>query len=109
MCSEHGHYKHPLNADHEMPYHELAGHPLPCTVVNADCKSNLRVLRAVATHFPLLRRLVGLLYEAIRQHRLLESIDTALCAGDFEKLTELCCITEYLMKACSIDVVQLVW
>ena len=32
-------------------------------------------------------------------------IDTALCAGDFEKLAELCCITEYnvLMKACSID------
>ena len=29
-CSEHGHYKHPLNADHEMPYYELAGHPLPC-------------------------------------------------------------------------------
>ena len=34
VCGEHGHYKHPLNADHEMPYHELAGHPLPCTVVN---------------------------------------------------------------------------
>ena len=62
-CSEHGHYKHPLNADHEMPYYELAGHPLPCTVVNANCKSGLRVLRAAATHFPLLRRLVGLLYE----------------------------------------------
>ena len=32
-------------------------------------------------------------------------IDTALCAGDYEKLTELCRITEYnvLMKACSID------
>ena len=105
VCSEHGHSKHPLNADHEMPYHELAGHPLPCTVVNADCKSSLRVVRAAATHFPLLRRLVGLLYEAIRQHRLLESIDTALYAGDFEKLTELCRITEYnvLMKACSID------
>ena len=105
VCSEHGHYKHPLNADHEMPYHELAGHPLPCTVVNADCKSSLRVLRAAATHFPLLRRLVGLLYEVIRQHRLLESIDTALCAGDFEKLTKLCRMTEYnvLTKACSID------
>ena len=83
MCSEHGHYKHPLNADHEMPYHELAGHPLPCTVVNANCKSSLRVLCAAATHFLLLRRLVGLLYEAIR-HRLLESIDTALYARDFE-------------------------
>ena len=65
-CSEHGHYTRPLNADHKMPYHELMGHPLPCTTVNADCESSLRVLCAGATHFPLLRRLVGLPYEAIR-------------------------------------------
>ena len=104
-CSEHGHYKHPLTADHKIPYYELAGHPLPCNMVNIDCKSSLRVLCAAATHFPLLRRLVGLLYEAISQHRQLESIDTALCARDFEKLTELCRITEYnvLMKVRSID------
>ena len=44
-----------------------------------------------------------MLYTAIRQHRLLESIDTALCAGDIEKLSKLCCITQYtkLLKACS--------
>ena len=104
-CSEHGHYTCPLNADHKMPYHELAGHPIPCTTVNADCKSSLRVLRAGATHFPLLRRFVGLLYEAIRQHRLLQSIDTALCAGEFEKLTKLCAISDYndLLKTCSSD------
>ena len=104
-CSEHGHYTRPLNADHKMPYHELAGHALPCTTVNADCESSLRVLRAGATHFPLLRRFVGLLYEAIRQHHLLESIDTALCAGEFEKLTKLCGISDYndLLKTCSSD------
>ena len=34
-----------------------------------------------------------MLYEGIRQHRLLESIDTALCAGDFEKLLKLCAIS----------------
>ena len=104
-CSEHGHYTRPLNADHKMPYHELAGHPLPCSTVNADCESSLRVLRAGATHFPLLRRFVGLLYEAIRQHRLLESIDTALCVGEFEKLTKLCAISDYndLLKTCSSD------
>ena len=33
------------------------------------------------------------LYEGIRQHWLLESIDTALCAGDFEKLLKLCAIS----------------
>lgn len=24
-----------MNADHELPYHELAGYSFPCTVVNA--------------------------------------------------------------------------
>ena len=46
-------------------------------------------MRAAATHFPQLRRFLHLLYEGIRQHRLLESIDTALCAGDIEKLSKL--------------------
>ena len=81
-CTEHGHYSRPLNvlnSKGETLYYELAGHPLPCT---SDCQSSLRVLRAAATHFPQLRRLVYLLYDAIRQHRLLENIDTALCAGD---------------------------
>ena len=40
-----------------------------------------------------MRKLVCLLYDAIRQHRLLESIDTALCAGDFAKLSILCGIS----------------
>ena len=92
-CTEHGHYSRPLNMQNsqgETLYYELAGHPLPCT---SDCQSNLRVLRAAATHFPQLRRLVCLLYEAIRQHRLLQSIYTALCAGDFAKLSKLCGIS----------------
>ena len=85
-CTEHGHYSrllNVLNSKGEMLYYELAGHPLPCT---SDSQSSLRVLRAAATHFPQLRRLVFLLYDAIRQYRLLERIDTALCAGDLEKL-----------------------
>ena len=94
MCTEHGHYSRPLNvlnSKGETLYYELAGHPLlPCT---SDCQSSLRVLRAAATHFPPLCRLVCLLYDAIRQHRLLESIDTALCAGDLEKLLKLCAIS----------------
>ena len=92
-CIDHGHYSRPLNvlnSKGETLYYELAGHPLPCT---SDCQSSLRVLRAAATHFPQLRRLVCLLYDAIRQHRLLESIDTALCAGDLEKLLKLCAVS----------------
>ena len=86
-CTLHGHYTCPVQGDNaEKPYHELAGHPLPCSQANSHCESSLRVLRAAATHFPVLRRFLILLYEAIRQHHLLDSIDTALCAGDFEAL-----------------------
>ena len=90
-CTEHGHYSRPLNvlnSKGETLYYELAGHPLPCT---SDCQSSLRVLRAAA--FPQLHRLVCLLYDAIRQNRLLECIDTELCAGDLEKLLKLCAVS----------------
>ena len=88
----------------EEAYHELAGHPLPCSMVNAECDSSLRILRAAATHFPLLRRFVVLLYEAIRLHRQLDRIDTGLCAGDFSCLVQLCGLSDYkvLFKACSV-------
>ena len=94
-----------LSTDSKQPYCELAGHPLPCAKVNSHCESSLRILRAAATHFPLLRRLVVSVYEAIRQHRLLESIDVGLCAGDFEKLLEICRIEDckVLFSASSCD------
>ena len=60
-CTEHGHYTRMLSINTPKPYYELAGHPLPCATVNSNCKSRLRILRAAATHFALLRRLVGLL------------------------------------------------
>ena len=85
----------------EKAYNELAGHPLPCSMLNAECDSSLRILRAAATHFPLWRRFVVLLYEAIRLHRQLDSIDSALCAGDFSRLVQLCGLSDYkvLFKA----------
>ena len=105
-CTLHGHYTCPVQTDNSgKPYYELAGQPLPCSLVNSHCESSLRVLRAAATHFPVLRRFLILLYEAIRQHRLLDSIDTALRAGDFEKLLMICDIVDYkaLFTSCSID------
>ena len=65
-CTQHGHYTCPVRADNDKkPYYELAGHPLPCSQANSHCESSLRVLRAAATHFPVLRRFLILLYEAI--------------------------------------------
>ena len=105
-CTLHGHYTCPVQTDNSgKPYYELAGHPLPCSQANSHCDSSLRILRAAATHFPVLRRFLILLYEAIRQHRLLDSIDTALCAGDFEKLLTICGIVDCkaLFTACSTE------
>ena len=62
-CTEHGHYTRMLSINTPKFYYELAGHPLPCA--NSNCKSRLRILRAAATHFPLLCRLAVLVYEAI--------------------------------------------
>ena len=86
----HGHYTCPL-VKKEEPYHELAGHPLPCSMVNAESDSSLRILTA-ATHFPLLHKFVVLLYEAVRLHHQLDRIDTALCAG---RLVQHCGLSDY--------------
>ena len=99
-CTEHGHYTRLIllkdedsdsdndsrvHTDYDLkPYYELAGHPLLCCGVNSMCQSRLRVLRAVAAHFPQLRKLFYLLYEAIREHQLIDSIDVALHAGDLK-------------------------
>ena len=97
-CTVHGHYTRTLSINTDKPYYELAGHPLPCAQENSYCKSSLRILRAAATHYPLLRRLVVYVYEAIRHHRLLESIDNGLCAGDFEELANICGIKQDYKK-----------
>lgn len=104
-CTVHRHYTCPLQTNNGNPYYELGGHPLPCSQVNSHCESSLRIIRAAATHYPLLCRFLVLLYEAIRYHHLLDSIDTALCAGDFETLSKICGIVDYkvLFRECAGD------
>ena len=74
---------------------ELQGHPLPCAQVNSDCLSTLRLLRAVAPHYKNVRNLLSLVYNAIRLHKVVHSIDVALCTGKFETLCRLLNITDY--------------
>ena len=95
-CNVHGHYTVALDTfsvDGENLYRDLAGHPLSCT--NSGCRSNLRILQGAAPHFSVLRTLLCLLYEVIRHHKMLHSIDTAVCAGDFETRCCLHCIYDY--------------
>ena len=69
------------------------GHPLPCTM--GRCGSQLRIIRAAAVHYPLLRRYLNLLYLARRHHCRVFDIDMALCSADFQKLMRLTDIHTY--------------
>ena len=65
------------------------------TPQSVGCDSTLRVLRAAAPHYPTLRRFLSHLYAAIRSHRAIDSIDTALTNGDIKDLSRLCGFTNY--------------
>ena len=84
---DNGHYTCQLTG------HELAGHPLTCTV--SVCESKLRILRAASPHYPKLRRFLAALYESIRNHKHIFSFDQALQSGDFEMLVKLCYDDDY--------------
>ena len=71
-------------------FRELLGHPLACYQVDSGCKSKLRVLRSAAPHYPLMRKLLRLVYEAMRCNRIIKTIDSTLRMGDFETLCKLC-------------------
>ena len=60
------------------------GHPLICSIGTGH-KSQLRILRAAATHYPLLGKFLHNVHTAIRSHMFVQ----ALCAGDFCALMEL--------------------
>ena len=45
-------------------FRQLLGHPLACYQVDSSCKSKLKVLRSAASHHPLTRKLLRLVYEA---------------------------------------------
>ena len=72
---------------------DLAGHPLMCTI--AGCESKLTTLRAAAPHYPVLRTLLAGLYESIRYHKFIASIDSALRTGQFVSLALLCRFDDY--------------
>ena len=71
----------------------LAGHPQSC--ITCGCDSKLRTLRAASPHYPMLCRFLKHLYEAIRNHKLIDSIYCVLKQGDFQSLAKLCNTEDY--------------
>ena len=67
----------------------LKGHPLVCSRSSDGCQSKFRVLRAAATHFPVLRQFLHDVHSAIRSHMCVFEIDKALCSGNYHRLMEI--------------------
>ena len=76
------------NGDHWM------GHPFPCSSMGS-CGNQLRIIRAAAVHYPLLRKFLNLLYLASWHHRRVLNHDNALCSADFRELMKLTDIESY--------------
>ena len=66
---------------------ELKGHPIVCHT--GDCSSTLRILRAASTHFPVLRKLLPYVTDAVSCHNVVHDIDNALHCGNYQYLMKL--------------------
>ena len=67
---------------------DLKGHPIVCYLGNS-CTSNLRILRAASTHFPVLRRFLAHVTDALSAHRAVCGIDNALKTGNHKRLIKI--------------------
>lgn len=67
----------------------LKGHPLVCSSGSGGCQSKLRVLKAAATHFPVLMQFLHDVHSAIKSHMCIFEIDKALCSGNYQRLMEI--------------------
>ena len=79
---------------------ELKGHPIVC--YSGDyCTSNLRILRAASTHFPVLRRFLAHVTSALSAHRIVCDIDNALKNGNHQRLLQITQIQSLL--SCNVE------
>ena len=67
-----------------IPPEEKKGHPLPCSL--DCCTSRLRILRAAAVHYPVLRTLLTNIYRARRSHNGIRDIESGLSEGSISSL-----------------------
>ena len=60
-----------------------------CYDNDTQCHSKLRILRAVSTHYPVLRNFLHGLYSGMKSHMYVATIDNAVSAGEFHSLMEI--------------------
>ena len=86
-----------------MSFIDLKGHPLVCYDNNTQCPSKLRILRAVSTHYPVLRNFLHGLYSGMRSHMYVATIDNALSPGDFHSLMEITNLEFYNLFSTNVE------
>eukprot|EP00731_Ephydatia_muelleri_P001725 Em0001g1725a len=68
----------------DLRFSEFGGHPICCEF--PTCSSPLRVIRAAAPHYPVLRGFLWRLYAAYKKHKDIKAIDGMLSSGSVEEL-----------------------
>ena len=79
---------------------DLKGHPIVC-YTGDYCTSNLRILGAASTHFPVLRRFLDSVTEALSAHRIVFDIDNSLQNGNHQSLLKITHVESFL--SCNVD------
>ena len=85
----------------DLRFSEFGGHPICCEF--PTCSSPLRVIRAAAPHYPVVRRFLWRLYAACKKHKDIKAIDAMLCSGSVEELIQLLGFQDDLPKLFSED------
>ena len=73
-------YGHYAKLEGSMPV-DRKGHPIVC-YSGSECTSQLRILRAASTHFPVLRQFLREVYNAIASRKCILVIDEELSNGN---------------------------
>ena len=55
----------------------------------------MRILRDAATHYPLLIKLLRLVYSGVNSQKCVQNIDNALSAGDYHTLMDIIELTDF--------------
>ena len=80
-------YGHYAKLEGSVPV-DRKGHSIVC-YSGSECTSQLRILRAASTHFPVLRQFLHEVYNAIASHKCILVIDEELSNGNYKKLMSL--------------------
>ena len=81
-----GYVHHDSTVQSDLRFSEWCGHPISCEF--PTCSSPLRVIRAAAPHYPVLRGFLWKLYSVNKKHMAIKAIDSMLSSGSVDELIE---------------------